>query len=926
MLGAMLESGTQLGVFKVDREIGRGGMGVVYLARDTRLGRSVAIKALPAAFVADADRLARFEREARTLAALNHPNVAMILGVEEKDGARFLVLEYVEGRTLQERIDEGPLPVDEALSVCAQIAAGLEVAHDAGVVHRDLKPANVRVTPDGAAKVLDFGLAKTGEGTSGSSAVLPDSPTVTSARAAPTAAGVVMGTAGYMSPEQARGRSVDRRTDIWALGCVLYECLTGQSPFQGETASDTMAAVLERDVDWSKLPARTPTRVRELLKRCLEKDVKKRLRDIGDARMELEQAIAQREWTTSAMPAAEFKRALPWLGIGVGAAVVLAAAGGWMLRGVRSGPTAAVEQSSLSMVFATQPRVQGVGTITADGRTLVLRAERKAAAGARPETALYLRRVNNFQVEQVSGTDGVRGFDVSQDGLSLLFASASPDRPDRSALKYMPLEGGAALTLYEESEEFVTHLAFATPHLAVFAAGKNGNVLKTVSVHGGKAKELLDVTKLAMYGVSGIQCVAGGKWALVTTSTTDARGWHQQTHIISLEDGSSRLLLEDGAFAKYVPGGILTFSRADAIMACRFDAAKGECLGGTIPVLAGLRSVSGFSSDNWTICAARAAYIPGGVIAGKRRLASADMNGKVEPLGTTMGDFESEVIASPDGKLIAGLQNSSEGVYELYVFDTAKDTVRRLMQRGSDCFGMVWTPDGASLVYGAGSESEGSRIMARRADGGDQGRVLMQEKAKGIYLIPWAVLPDGKTCLIGRIDPRKGFVEHMAVQMDGQGTPKPIFESSLAGAIPTLSPDARWIAFAPKEGSGEELALRANPAVVDWSKGRSVTVVSRGGGKTTWSRDSKTLFFLQDSTKQMAVDVTGEPELAVSTPRQLFEWDQRQVQTHGTTMLGDGKKFLIVERAEEERFVHQINIVDGWMNGLLARLAEHGAK
>ncbi len=920
----MLEAGTQLGAFKVDREIGRGGMGVVYLAQDTRLGRSVAIKALPQGFSQDADRLARFEREARTLATLSHPNVAMIHGVEEHDGSRFLILEYVEGKTLAERLDEGPLRVDEALQVCAQIAAGLEVAHDAGVVHRDLKPANVRLTVDGAAKVLDFGLAKAGEGTS-SSTDLANAPTVASPRAVATAMGVVMGTAGYMSPEQARGRTVDRRADIWALGCVLYECLTGESPFRGDTASDTMAAVLEREPDWSRLPARTPTRVRDLLHRCLEKDVKKRLRDIGDARMELEQALSQREWTTSAMPVAEYRRALPWVGMGVAAAVVLAAAGGWFVRGMRA-TVPKTEGVKLSIVFPAEPRVQGVGMLTADGRTLVLRAERRGAAGGRPETALYLRRMSDFQLEQVKGTEGARGLDVSPDGLSLLFAATSPERPDRSALKYMPIDGGAALTLYEEPEEFVTHLAFATPHVAVFTAGRNGNILKTVSVHGGKAKELLDVTKVATYGVSGIDCVEGGKWALLSTSTTDARGWHQQTHIVSLEDGSNRLLLEDGAFAKFVPGGILTFSRADALMGCRFDPLKGECMGATLPVLAGMRAGQGYSSDSWTICAGRVAYVPGGVIAGKRRLAWADMMGKVEPIGTTMGNFESEVVTSPDGKLVAGLQNSPEGVYELYVFDLAKDSARRLTQRGSDCFGVVWTPDSASLLYTAGSESEGSRLMIRRADGSDQGRLLRQEKAKGVYLGAWGLMPDGKTCLVARIDPRKGCIENMAIDMDGKGEPRPLFESSLNGALPNLSPDGKWVAFGPKEGGEEELVVRANPATVEWSKGRSVTVISRSPGKTRWSRDGKTLYFVQDSTRQMAVDVTADPELTVSAPRQLFEWDARQVLAHDRGMAGDGKKFLFVESAEEERFVRQVNVVDGWMDGLLARLAAHAGK
>ncbi len=291
----------RVGPYTVERELGRGGMGVVYLASDTRLGRRVALKSLPADVGTDPSRLGRRGREARALASLSHPNVAGIYGSEESGGARFLVLELVEGETLGERLRRGPLPVDEAIAVCEQIAAGVEAAHESGVIHRDLKPDNVQLTTDGKVKVLDFGLAKDADGTKGSgfagAATVPASPG--------TIPGVVMGTPGYMSPEQARGKSIDKRTDIWALGCVLFECLAGKRAFDGETATDAIAAVLEREPQWVLLPEKTPRRVRELLKRCLEKDARNRLRDMGDARIELGACPeAGREWTTERMQAA----------------------------------------------------------------------------------------------------------------------------------------------------------------------------------------------------------------------------------------------------------------------------------------------------------------------------------------------------------------------------------------------------------------------------------------------------------------------------------------------------------------------------------------------------------------------------------------------------------------------------------------------
>jgi len=292
------ESIPDIGPYIVDAEIGRGGMGVVYRATDTRLGRSVAIKALPDDLADDAERLARFEREARTLAALNHPNVAGIHGVEEHQGRRYLVLEYVDGETLAERLDRGPLAVDEALEVCAQIARGVEAAHEAGIIHRDLKPGNVKLTPDGRAKVLDFGLAKETVESSSSSVDLTRSPTITAGQS-PTAAGVILGTAPYMSPEQARGRPVDRRTDIWSFGVMLYECLTGSSPFVGETVSDSIAAILQADVDFDRLPAATPRSVRRVLRRCLERDKDRRFRDIGDVGLELVEASEGRDDETA---------------------------------------------------------------------------------------------------------------------------------------------------------------------------------------------------------------------------------------------------------------------------------------------------------------------------------------------------------------------------------------------------------------------------------------------------------------------------------------------------------------------------------------------------------------------------------------------------------------------------------------------------
>ncbi|HJW15311.1 MAG TPA: serine/threonine-protein kinase, partial [Thermoanaerobaculia bacterium] len=372
-----LTPGARRGPYEILAPLGAGGMGEVYRARDTRLGRDVAIKALPAEFAADAERLARFQREARLLATLNHPSIAAIYGLEEADGARYLVLEIVEGESLAQKLAAGPLPVEEALAVCAQIASGVSAAHEAGVIHRDLKPGNVMVRPDGSVKVLDFGLAKATEAP-GSSGDLSASPTISVG----TRTGVILGTAAYMSPEQARGRALDKRTDIWSFGCILYECLTGRQVFREETVSDTLASIIRSEPDWSALPPETPSKIRDLIRRCLQKDPRRRLHDIADARLEIEEALA----TPAEKPAAAAPRPAPllrstvlvWIGLGL----VAGAAGSFLLSRVlaprparnRPAPVRSViplPAETRLWVYISRPSM----ALSPDGRRLVFRAQ-----------------------------------------------------------------------------------------------------------------------------------------------------------------------------------------------------------------------------------------------------------------------------------------------------------------------------------------------------------------------------------------------------------------------------------------------------------------------------------------------------------------------------------------------------------------------
>jgi eukaryotic-like serine/threonine-protein kinase len=439
----MTERPSRIGSYPIERELGRGGMGVVYLGRDVRLERLVAIKVLPDALAHDAERLARFEREARILASLRHVNIAGIYGLEESDGRRFLTLEYVEGDTLAQRVDRGALPIEEALDVCRQIAAGLEAAHEGGVIHRDLKPGNVKITPGGEVKVLDFGLAKGGAGNalSGSEANLSLSPTLA---ATATGVGIILGTAAYMSPEQARGRLVDRRTDIWAFGCVLYECLTGRQLFTGETVSDVLAKILERDPDWEALPPRLPSRARELLRRCLEKDSKRRLRDIGDARIQLEEALVDLKSEASAPPRerrapATSPGSTRMLAIGAAMAALGAIAGvaGWS----RFGPDSLLRHQAkktfegvahVSITLPPDVRFDAMALLP-HGKLLAGRGRPRSREGSGAEAVamIYTRPLDSYDMKPLAGTEGVGLAFPSPDGRSVFFTAPVTRGPRR---------------------------------------------------------------------------------------------------------------------------------------------------------------------------------------------------------------------------------------------------------------------------------------------------------------------------------------------------------------------------------------------------------------------------------------------------------------------------------------------------------------
>ena len=568
-----LSPGTKLAHYEILEPIGKGGMGEVYRARDGKLGRDVAIKVLPEEFAEDDERLARFEREAKLLASLNHPNIASIHGFEDSDGVTALVLELVAGPTLAERIAEGPIPVEEALPIARQIAEALEAGHEAGVIHRDLKPANVKLKDDGTVKVLDYGLAKALEGESPGAAdsELSQSPTLSRRE---TQIGVILGTAAYMSPEQAKGKRVDKRADVWAFGVVLYEMLTGKRAFAGEDVSDTLAYVLTKEPDWDALPAETPGALRHVLRWCLTKDAKRRARDIGDVLMLMEGAF-ETEVATEASVAAPTKLALwqrPLTALLV--AVLLMVVGGLVVWSVTRPPTSALHVSRFSIVL---PQTQ---TRTNTGRRGVAVSPTGTHVVYVANERLYLRAIDEIDAKALGGTEGsaptIPFF--SPDGQWIGFFSVTDGQ-----LKKIALSGGAAVTLCDTTNPFGA--SWGPDDTIVFGQGAGG--IFQVSVAGGTPELLISVDADNGERAHGPQILPDGRTVLFTLAHGD---WSEAQIVVqSLDTRERRLMIEGGTDARYLPTGHLVYALAGNLLAVPFDLDRLEVIGGPLPLVENVR-------------------------------------------------------------------------------------------------------------------------------------------------------------------------------------------------------------------------------------------------------------------------------------------------------------------------------------------------
>jgi eukaryotic-like serine/threonine-protein kinase len=842
-----LAAGTRLGPYEVVSLLGAGGMGEVYRARDPRLGRDVAIKALPENLARDPERLARFEREARLLASLNHPNIAAIYGLEEVGGQRHLVLEYVEGETLAHRLAKGALSLDETVHVCREIAAGVEAAHEGGVVHRDLKPRNVMLTPAGVVKVLDFGLAKGGAeaGEGGSAPILSATPTMTYAA---TQAGMVLGTAAYMSPEQARGKSVDRRTDIWSFGCILFECLSGKPAFDGETISDLLARILEREPDWSALPARTPARVRDLLGRCMVKDARQRLRDIGDARLELDRLLAL--GTSGVMAAADVpdaaatpRRGLPWWGI---AAIVITAI-----------VATALIQSMVSRRVDTMARHYEIGApepfgLVAQPDECVISPNGKMLAMVLTDSAgtagLWVRPMDSFRARALPGTKGATQPFWSPDNRSLAFFAAGK-------LKKIALGGGDPEMLCDVRAS--RGGTWNRDGVIVFAPSSNGPLFR-ISANGG---EVTAVTRLDSTRDETAhrfpRFLPDGRHYLFSVLGGNAGGVAVVAGTLG-DTGRKTVLVADGG-AAYSPSGHLLFTRNGVLSAQRFDpgslrlSGEPNSLGdGLLPPRMTGTPVASVAEDGTLAYV----FIP----LWTARLAWFDVGGReVDQVPLAPGPY-TEVELSPDGRSALLNHATSSTESELLVVDLERGTTNRVSNEPV-VETTAWAPDGKRVAFTDGGRG-GQKVIVVPADGSAPGETVMPAGGDFRRVDGWT--PDGKALIIQRLDSQTRW-DIWVLPLEGDRQPRPYLRRPTNEFNASVSPDGRWLCYNSDESGRVEGYVQAFP-----TPGRRYQVTTDGTGVGGWKADGKQLALgLAPNGVVRVVDVLPGEEFRIGPPRIL---------------------------------------------------------
>ncbi len=881
--------GTRLGPYEVLSAIGAGGMGEVYEARDTKLSRSVAVKVLPSAFATDPQRLVRFQREARMLAALNHPNIATIYGLEQSSDTACLVMELVPGKTLADRVKAGPVPVEEALKIAVQIADALEAAHDRNIIHRDLKPANVKVTPEGKVKVLDFGLAKAFEWDEASED-MNNSPTLSHAA---TKQGIILGTAAYMSPEQAKGKAVDKRTDIWAFGVVLYELLTGKPAFHGEDIGDILASVVKTEPAFDALPPNLPSSIRLLLQRCLRKDRRQRIPDAGIIRIEIEDALLAPK-DVGASSAASKKRdrreRVAWTAAGVLTLTTIALAIGFVLRA----PT-----SPEPIRFFVWPpdtwSLMGAGTLTTgpisvspDGRRIAF-----LASSADGKSILWVRSIDTLSAQSLAGTEGaLRPFWSPDSRFVGFFANGK--------LKKIDVSGGPPITLCDAIE--VLGGTWNREGVIVFSPAQN-SALQKVSATGGVPSAVTALGQGESIGHRMPFFLPDGRHFLYRASNTGGGGG--PVYVASLDSSERKLLLNSDSSNVVYAQNHLLFLRETTLMAQPFDPQRLTLTGDAFPIAEQIQTQGNppagvFSaSENGVL-----AYQTGSSVNGFR-LTWFDRSGKqIGILGDPgiYGDLE----LAPDGKRASVSIMSAGKGRNIWIYDVARSLKSRYTFDASSDAPSIWSPDGSRVIFSSNRKGHFD-LYENVSDGSGTEAPLLEDD---LEKAPDSWSPDGRFILFTSSGGPTGT--HLFVlPLSGDRKPFPFLKTQFSETYGRFSPDGRWVAYRSNESGTGEIYVAPFPG-----PGGKRQVSTAGGNWPRWRRDGTEIFYIAPDGKLMVAAVNGKgSSFEVGTVKPLFETHVFNGFRYPYDLTPDGQRFLF-STVPGQTSQAPITVVVNWMAGL----------
>jgi serine/threonine protein kinase len=900
-----------LGHYQIISEIGKGGMGEVYQAKDQKLGRDVAIKVLPDEFARDADRVARFQREAKVLASLNHPNIAAIHGLEESGGTNFLVLELVEGETLADQLKRGPIPVEASLKLALQLAEALEAAHEKGIVHRDLKPANIKVTAEGKVKVLDFGLAKAF--TEDREASLSNSPTLSDAA---TQQGILLGTAAYMSPEQAKGKTVDKRADIFAFGVVLFEMLTGQQLFKGDTVSETLAAVLMREPEWNRLPPNLHPRIRLLLERCLEKETRSRYGSINDALVDIQKVLADpsgifAQPITIVGHQKKLRTILPWV-----AALILIA----IIVGVAVWELKPPEPRRVMRFTYELPECQQFSLYQNSDISLAVSPDGNQFVYGTTE-GLYLRSVDALDARLIAGTDKNSFMPFfSPDGQWIGYWSKSERK-----LKKIAVSGGAPVVLCDTGI-LVLGASWNSDNTIVYSDILSG--IMRISANGGTSESLIKGgTADVKRGFPATpQMLPDGKTLLLTdiSDMIIGNGLSGTIAVQSLKSEERKVLQKGGYDGIYISTGHLVyFSSNDNVtnlLAAPFNLDRLEITGGSVSVLGGVSAAA--VSDSGTliyVLQPRNAAESRNATSSGSPLVWVNRQGKEEPLAAAPNSYDFRI--SPDGTRVA-LTVDSGTKSDIWIYDLARETTTRLTF--NEGHHPLWTHDGKRIIYSLDPDGTHGGIYWKASDG--TGDVRKIDLATDRILIPFSMSKDGKTFVLEELVLHPIQTDIGMMSMNGDPTRKPLLQGKYDEYYPKISPDGRWLAYASNESGKSEVYVRPFPEV---ESGGRWQVSTNGGDSPLWSPDNRELFY-RSGDSFMAVEVETAPVFKPGKPKLLFKGNyySESIPTEFTMwdISPDGKRFLMIKppastgAAPTAATPRKINIVLNWFEELKQRV------